>query len=1054
MLLPLAPASAPKQLLELDSGTPHAGWYEPLDWVLVRSPLLPVERYLELQAAPGPGSERELPEAVRDPVVRRAIAVASTSLFEQLGRPPASPSALRRWRLAVLRYLIRMSTRPTPYGLNAAVSLGRWGEETDLELSSEEVLRARLDMGLLDALIGELESRLDVVRELKLQTHPTVIVRAGRAFLPERLDDGSGASEVSVRATRPVLQALELARGAPAPFAELAGALGEEFPDAGRQIEELIHTLVREGLFVSELRPPLTRGEPSRYLLSRLDQLTAARPDRDRLAAAIAACERWELLDAADGAEQFPALLGTARTVATEPPEEPPVRVDLMRPLAGERIARAVGEEAARAAELMLRLTATHAGPAALNSYRDRFVERYPPPTEVPLMELIQPDVGLGPVELRADAAGERPVDEEAQRRNRRLLEIATTALRAGELSVELDSDVIAELETGPASEALPSTLDVAVYVAAGSREALDAGKFRVVVSPIVGSHGAGRILGRFAYLFDGQGERAMGDAARRQEAGARGSVCAELVYSPDRVWLSNVTIRPGARSHEIAVGVTPGVRREGVIPVDELVVGVRGDAFYLRWPKGGTYVDVFESHVLNPATAPAVCAFLAQMRHAGRPLMTSFQWGGLARELPRLPRVELGRIVLSPAMWRPPFGTGALAPDTPEGFAAGLEGWRSRWQLPGRVFATQADNRLLLDLDNPLQVELLRGLVRPGKEGMEVVLQEALPGVADGWLPGPGGGFLVELVVPLARPPASLDGSPSDDRRPPARLASPPPKARLRAPGSEWLYAKIYAGGLIADQLVAGPLAELAREALVSGLAEDWFFIRYRDERPHLRVRFRGEPGKLVAELTPRLYVWASDLMDRGACHAFMLDTYERELERYGGGRGLEVAEAVFGVDSSFVVELVRLDLARALPVSRELLCVLTLDCLLGGLGLDSEARVRWCAAQVPSRHDVTAEWREHKDELRSLLGSRGRGHESLAPLLESYVRELHAHGERLVALRSEGAIEWPPADDLLGSFAHMHCNRLLGLDRAAERRALGLLERTRESLARAPLG
>ena len=258
-------------------------------------------------------------------------------------------------------------------------------------------MRARLDMGLLDALIGELESRLEVVRELRLQTHPTVIVRAGRAFLPERFEDGSGASEVSVRATRPVLRALELGRGAPAPFAELAGALGEEFPDAGRRIEELIHTLLREGLLVTELRPPLTRGDPARYLLSRLDRLAAARAERDRLAAAIAACERWELLDAADGAEQFPALLGhcarggdgACRGAAGAGGHDAAAR---------RRAHRACGErEAARAAELMLRLSPAHAGSAALNSYRDRFIERYPSPTEVPLMELIQPDVGLGP---------------------------------------------------------------------------------------------------------------------------------------------------------------------------------------------------------------------------------------------------------------------------------------------------------------------------------------------------------------------------------------------------------------------------------------------------------------------------------------------------------------------------------------------------------------------------------------------------------------------------------------------------------------------------------
>jgi thiopeptide-type bacteriocin biosynthesis protein len=1049
----LARAPAPEQLPELDGDTTRARWYEPLDWVLVRSPLLPVERYLDLQAAPGRGSEAELPEAVRDPVVRRAIAVASESLFEQLGRPPSSPSALRRWRLAVLRYLIRMSTRPTPYGLNAAVSLGRWGEETDLELGSKEVLRARLDMGLLDALIGELESRPEVVRELTLETHPTVTVRAGRAFLPERLDGGRDAFEVSVRATRPVLRTLEVARGAPAPFADLAAALAEDFPDAGQRIEELIHTLVREGLLVTELRPPLTRGDPARYLLSRLDQVEAAGAERDRLAAAIEACERWERLGAADGAEQFPALLRTARVVTSEPPEEQPVRVDMMRPLAGERIARAVGEEAARAAELLLRLSPVHSGSPALNSYRDRFVERYPAPTEVPLMDLVQPDVGLGPVGRRADAAGERPADEATQRRNRRLLEIATSALHADELSVELDPDAIADLETESSTEVLPRTVDVAVFVVAGSREALDAGEFRVVVSPMIGSFGAGRILGRFAYLFDGHGEQAMVEAARRQDAGAHDSVCAELVYTPERPWVSNVTIRPATRSHEIAVGVSPGVQREGVIPVDELVVGVRDDAFYLRWPKGGTYVEVCEGHMLNPTAAPTVCAFLAQMRQAGRPLMTSFQWG-VAQELPRLPRVEIGRVVLSPATWRPPLGAGGLDPDSADGFASTLESWRTRWRLPRRVFVAQGDNRLLLDLDDPQQVELLRGLARSPKDGTAVVLQEALPDVDDAWLPGPTGGFLVELAVPLGRDSASLDGSRSDAWRPPARLVSPPPTARLRAPGSEWLYAKVYAGGTTADQLVGGALGELARETLVSGLADDWFFIRYRDERQHLRVRFRGEPGKLVAELTPRFYAWASDLMDRGACQAFTLDTYERELERYGGERGMDVAEAVFGVDSSVVVELIRLELSRATAVPRQLLCVLTLDCLLEGLGLDSEARRRWCADHVPSRHEVTAEWREHKNDLRSLLGSRGKENESLGPLIESFLRELRPHGERLAALRDAGAIEWPPADDLLASFAHMHCNRLLGLDRDAERRALGLLERTRESLARAPVG
>jgi hypothetical protein len=132
--------------------TSEGGWYEPLEWVLVRSPLLPLDLYLELGED---GSDPQaLPTAVHDPRVRRAISVASPALFERLDSEPSSAGARRRRRLGALRYLVRMSTRPTPYGVNAGVSLARWGQQTNLELTGTDVLRARLDMGLLSALIA------------------------------------------------------------------------------------------------------------------------------------------------------------------------------------------------------------------------------------------------------------------------------------------------------------------------------------------------------------------------------------------------------------------------------------------------------------------------------------------------------------------------------------------------------------------------------------------------------------------------------------------------------------------------------------------------------------------------------------------------------------------------------------------------------------------------------------------------------------------------------------------------------------------------------------
>ena len=749
------------------TGSADAGWYEPLGWVLVRSPLLALERYLELgESGRDPQTaEQELPAAVGDPRVRRAIAVSSPALFERLEAQPSSAGARRRRRLGALRYLVRMSTRPTPYGVNAGVSLARWGEQTDLELADADVLRARLDMGVVAALIAALESRLEVVRELRLETHPLVSVRAGRAFLPERFIPEGEAVQVSVRATRPAVRALTLAAGDPKPFSELAATLAAESPKAPRErIEELIHQLVREGLLLSELRPPLTRGDPVEHLLLTLGPIDSARPERERLAEAAAACARWEELDPERGAEGFPALLDAARAVAEPPARISPVRADMRRVLAGEEINAAVAQETARAAELLLRLSPLASGSTKLNDYRDRFVERYGVEVEVPLLELVDADTGLGRVDMLPDYRSAPPGDEPARRRDRRLLELAGDALRDGALAVELDDATIAELDTAPDETELPPTLELTVFVAAASREQLDAGDFRVVVSPMLGSYAAGRILGRFAYLFGEAAERALGEAARRDDAGA--ALSAELVYQPQRPWLSNVMIRPGVRSREILVGAAGGTGRDGTIPVDQLLVSTDGETFRLRWPAGGTYVDVREGHMLNPKSAPLAAAFLALMRHAGRPVLTGFSWGS-ARALPRVPRVQSGRVVLAPATWHPPFGEGRLDAGRRDDFAEELRSWGRDWLLPRRVFAGQGDQRLLIDLDDPDQVALLRGLVAAHADDTELVLQEALPDVDSAWLPGPGGTYAVELAVPLARRTAPGRGPP---RRPAAR--------------------------------------------------------------------------------------------------------------------------------------------------------------------------------------------------------------------------------------------------------------------------------------------
>jgi thiopeptide-type bacteriocin biosynthesis protein len=424
---------------------------------------------------------------------------------------------------------------------------------------------------------------------------------------------------------------------------------------------------------------------------------------------------------------------------------------------------------------------------------------------------------------------------------------------------------------------------------------------------------------------------------------------------------------------------------------------------------------------MLNPFQAPPAARFLLDVAADRRCQLSSFDWGPAAA-FPFLPRVQSGRVILALAQWR-------VDP------ASELEEWRERWSVPRHVYLAAGDNRLLLDLDDEEHVELLREELRRLPEGHAALLQEALPGPAEAWLPGPGGGHVVELVVPvtLREPPASgepehVHGSPVSRR------------ARLRLPGSDWLYLKLYCPRPFEDELIAGPLRSFGEFATGAGLADGWFFLRYSDPDPHLRVRFHGEPATLLGPLMQQVCDWAGELVADGACTRFAFDTYEREIERYGGEDGMHAAEAVFVADSPAVAELLRLSRAGELPYDLTTTAVLSIDDLLESLGLDVEARTALYRDTAPSPAGGD-EYRRRQRELRPLLGRPS----ALAPL-----------AARRAALAPAAALLDSlerPRTQLCRTYVHLHVNRLLGTDPADEQLALELLRRTREGLLRAPI-
>lgn len=1041
--------------------------FRPLGTALLRAPLLPLSSYhgLSGEAVAGAGGASRLtgdaPATLLDPSVRLALLVASRSMSEALERDRARGRRDERVRSKLLRFLIRMSTRPTPYGMFAGVCLAHLDRATDFTLSGEVQRRIRPDMAWLIHLISTLESLPGVRDRLRVVQNPAAYLRAGYFVLSERatLSEPGRAPEVLIRATGGVCRALEMAQS-PIEHTRLRDQLLMAPGATPDKVSRLLESLLEQTFLLSDLRPTLTGGDPVQHVLDRLAGIDGARPILDDLRRLLEEARIWETLPPEEAFPAYQRLLGRAERLVPREAVDTPFQVDLFLSPERTRIHRAVGEEAARAAELLLRLTPHPEGPPALAAYRQAFLERYGIGREAPLLDLLDRNLGLGGYESARDTSEPTPA---VARRQRVLMEIAAAAQRTLCPCVDLDEALLSRLEVAALDpERAPLSLDLAVFVAARSPQALDRGEFALVVGPNVGAPGAGRVTGRFAGGLGDEGIGMLRRSAAEEQAARADLLWAELSYLPQRPRSGNVSIRPGVRGYEIPVGLQPGLTGAESIPLREIVVGVKSDRFYLRWPRAGKEICVSSGHMLNPARGPEVCRLLSEIGHDGRARLMGFSWGK-AESLPYLPRVRSGRVVLRPAEWKIDFSCRrrSFPEASPAEFATELGRWRETWAVPRHVYLTFVDNRLLLDLEDAEQADELRVEIAHLKDGAHLILQEVVPALDESWAQGPSGSFYTELCVSLIQPPrpqrapavssvvgaAARGGAPS-----PAVSLAVRSGDRLFPPGSEWLYLKLYCGPDLQDDLLAGPVRDLARRVLGERLASQWFFIRYGDPDPHLRLRFRCVQPDLRSSLFSELCAFATALMARGHCLRFAFDTYDREVERYGGPEAIAIAEQIFGVDSSSVVDHLAL-LQRYREIDRRDLVVATTDSLLFGLALDEAEVIRWLKAQQGDKQISGPEYRRRRAVLRSYLDPRDvEAASALPPGVRSGMdgarAQLRPLAAGLAALRGRSQL-LQPAESLLSSFAHMHFNRLIGIDAKLERLTLALLHRTREAIA-----
>lgn len=1040
---------------------------EPAAFFVLRTPLLPLDTLTRLSQdleAPGALADpRHLPDAwsrdrarlrdrlqalLREPAIREAIFLASPDLDQAIGRWLTDPGDAKAdaTERAVMRYITRMASRATPFGLFAGSGVGSFGEATRLEVSERAACRrhTRLDMDYLALLAEALAADPSLASIVRYTPNSSLYRSSDRWRLVEtRMQDRSRSQHlVAVDDSDAITSTIERAREG-ASRAMLTAALVDDDISTD-DADAFVGALIESQILVPDIECPITGREPLAHfvdLFKRTDEGARVTQVFEDVAAAL------ESLDAG-GLGATPAQYRSiAQRLETFPPKVDLARlfqVDMVRPTAVTTLNRRLVNEIIEGVDVLRRVTAS-ADHDELARFRAAFSARYGD-REVPLVEALDDESGVG--HALAEGANRdaspllRGLDLPAVpmstvpwgTREQFLLHRVGETLIAGHHEMALtprDIDAMATSGVPP----LPDACAVMATLIAADRRTTDDDGGRVLLSSVSGPSGA-RLLGRFCHA-DPTLLASVTTHLREEEALDSDAIFAEVVHLPEgRV--GNVLLRPVLRHYEIPYLGRSGAPSDRQIPVTDLTLHLSNDGFVLRSRRLECRIVPRLTSAHNfTGRALSIYRLLCLLQSEGRLHSCAWDWGALT-VLPFLPRVTYGRLVFARAAWRiTRDDIRVLTRETPgPAQYTGVQRWRAARRLPRWVVLTDDDNTLPVDLDNPLAAESLVQLL---KNREFATLTEMYPGADDLCAEGDDGRYVHELLIPcIVRRQAEQAPSLLTRRRDPISIQ------RTFAPGSEWVFAKMYSSPSTSDRLLSQMVGPVSESLLSKGFIDQWFFVRYADPDDHLRWRLRVTGKTRPATVQRHIERAVATALSSGLVRRLVFDTYEREIERYGGDAGIEIAEQYFWADSEAIVRL--LDPEKGIVADADLrwqCAIAGVDALLSDFGFDVHARLRLMRklreifgrefhADAALARQLAAKYRAVKPHIERLLDSEA---DSSRSWLDTFaVRSAHAR-EGLVRLRAaeHARLLQLPLAVLAESYVHMHLNRLFRAEQRA---------------------
>ncbi|CAM1371979.1 lantibiotic dehydratase [Tenacibaculum xiamenense] len=961
-----------------------------------------------------------------------------------------SSEASDKIKKSLYKYQSRASNRCTPFGLFAGIGIGCWGDKNEIELSAslgETLVRTtRIDMNVLCMLTQQIADKEYIKPYLKFYPN-TSIYKVGNTYryIEYYYKNNKRYHNISSVDCNPYLTFILENTQEGKTINELVDFLVDDQITKEEAIF-FINELIESQLLTNDLEANLTGEDYFKKIFNKVKEIVKLNKNKNSTELLNVLEKVNKLINKIDSKvlnsiKTYETIHIELKKIIANLTETNLLQTDLFKEAISNSVDKEIKNELERTLLFLNKITPV-IQKNSLTNFIKRFRDRYED-NEVSLLTALDTEIGVGYLEKDIEGINELIEGLRFNFKNSEseikwntlqshLLKLIVKATKENKKVIKISDNDFKDIDF--TKKELPTSMAALFKVVEASTNKIH---FKGA-----GGSSAINILGRFG-LGNKDLHSVVTEIATFEQEQFPDKILAEIIHLPESR-TGNILARSSFRDYEIPYLAKSSLKPDFQIKMENLFIKVRRNRVILFDKKLQKEIipRLGNAHNYSYNSLP-VYHFLCDLQSQYfEKSYVGFNWGVLARQFEFLPRVEFNSTILSSARWqiRKEQYKELLNKDLRKDERYDLFfNFKNKLELPNKFLIIEGDNELLIDVEKEIAIDTFLNVI---KNREEIILEEYLFSNKDALITNTNGNHYTNECVAII-----LNGRKNKEQVK-DNIKEKVNQSKIKQSftiGSEWLYYKIYTGVKTSDFVLIEKIKKITEKLLEKKAINHWFFIRYIDSDYHLRVRFRISNLQLIGSVIQYINDELEPLIKQDLVSKIQVDTYIRELERYGKNT-IEHAEELFCYDSIFVTNfLSEIDLESGNTI-RWQMAIRSVDVFLNDFGYNLKEKFQLVTV-------LSTMFFEEHGGGKALKVSLDRKYRFLQPLIENILNE---NGEKeyysvlkllevrsmsnikviqqikLIYEKGELAIQM---NDLVASFLHMNLDRLfMGRNRTNE--------------------